>query len=201
MSVKDLNQPNRAQRRKQRTRQRLLEAAEHCLNRSGYTRLTIRQITETADLGYGTFYLHFDNLDDVVWAIMDQKAQIINDELIAQLAELPPRRRAYLSWVQIFRVVAVTPVLFLEMFGKGGSAQLIRAYQDWLARTHEANLNAGNYQPHDLSLPTDFQAQYMAGATLRVLCWWAENNFVHSPEDMANMLYEMTYHESPPGNL
>ncbi len=188
---------NRAQRRKQETYDRLLNAAAHLLHHDGYTTLTVRKITHHADLGHGTFYLHFSNLDDAVWAVLERDANAINQELVTQLAAEPPRRRAYLSWVHMFRFVRQTSDLFLQMFGKNGSAQLIQAYQDWLAYSHEMNMEAGAYQPH-AGPPIRFQAQYMAGATLRTLSWWAEHGFQHTPEEMATMLYEMTFQEPVP---
>lgn len=188
---------NRTQRRKQRTYKRLLNAADDLLHTHGYATLTVRKITDYADLGHGTFYLHFKNLDDAVWAVLERNATTTNEAMVAQLAALPPRRRAYLSWVYMFRFVGETSDLFLEMFGENGSAQLIQAYQNWLAYSHEMNMTSGAYQPHQ-GPPIRFQAQYMAGATLRILCWWAENGFQETPQDMARMLYEMTYQEPLP---
>jgi AcrR family transcriptional regulator len=188
---------NRAQRRKQKTYQSLLDATDHLLHTEGYTPLTVRKITDYADFGHGTFYLHFNNVDDAVWAVLERQATAANETMIEQFASEPPRRRAYLSWVQMFQFVGQTSELFLQMFGKDGSAQLIQAYQNWLAYSHEANMTAGAYQPHE-GPPIYFQAQYMAGATLRTLCWWAENDFQHTPEAMATMLYEMTFQESLP---
>jgi len=196
MSVKETTL-NRAQRRKQRTYESLLGATNYLLHNEGYTALTVRKITNYADFGHGTFYLHFNNLDDAVWAALERDANAANDTMVTQLASEPPRRRAYLSWVHMFQFIGQTGELFLQMFGKNGSAQLIQAYQNWLAHSHEMNMEAGNYQPH-AGPPIRFQAQYMAGATLRTLCWWAENGFQHTPEAMATMLYEMTYQESPP---
>ncbi len=197
MSVKE-PESNRAQRRKQHTYACLLNATDHLLHTQGYRSLTVRKITDDADLGHGTFYLHFNNVDDAVWAVLERNANAINEALVNQLALEPPRRRAYLSWVHIFRFVGQAHDLFLQMFGKDGSAQLIQAYQNWLAYSHETNMEAGAYQPHD-GPPIRFQAQYMAGATLRTLCWWAENGFQHTPEEMATMLYEMTFQESVSG--
>lgn len=196
MSV--INPPlNRAQRRKQRTYDRLLNAADHLLHSEGYTSLTVRKVTNYADLGHGTFYLHFENLDDAVWAVLERNANAANEMMVSQLASEPPRRRAYLSWIQMFEFVAQTSELFLQMFGKDGSAHLIQSYQNWLAYSHEMNMEAGAYQPL-AGPPIHFQAQYMAGATLRTLCWWAENDFQHTPAEMATMLYEMTFQESVP---
>ena len=196
MSVRD-PELNRAQRRRQQTYERLLNATDYLLHNEGYTSLTVRKITEYADLGHGTFYLHFNNLDDAVWAVLERNATVANEAIVTQLASEPPRRRAYLSWVHMFRFVGQSSDLFLQMFGRDGSAQLIQAYQNWLAYSHEANMQAGAYQPHD-GPPIRFQAQYMAGATLRTLCWWAENDFQHTPHEMATMLYEMTFQEAAP---
>jgi len=196
MSVKE-SSLNRAQRRKQQTYERLLEATDYLLHNEGYTVLTVRKITDHADFGHGTFYLHFNNVDDAVWSVLERNATTVNEALVRQLASEPPRRRAYLSWVHMFQFVGQTRELFLQMFGKDGSAQLIQAYQKWLAYSHEMNMKAGAYQPHE-GPPIHFQAQYMAGATLRVLCWWAENDFLYTPEEMASMLYEMTFQESVP---
>ncbi|MEO0561015.1 MAG: TetR/AcrR family transcriptional regulator [Chloroflexota bacterium] len=188
---------DRAQRRKQQTRTRIINATDNLLQTAGYRPLTVQKITEAADVGHGTFYLHFNNLDDAVWAVLERTADTTNTALIEQLASEPPRRRAYLSWVYMFRFVQQTDTLFLEMFGSEGSAQLIQAYQDWLAQVHEMNMNAMAYHPHD-GPPVRFQAQYMAGATLRALCWWAVCGFEDTPEAMAAMMYEMTYQEPPP---
>ena len=196
MSVKE-PKLNRAQRRKQRTYKRLLNATDHLLHTEGYRSLTVRKITDHADLGHGTFYLHFNNLDDAVWSVMERNASKVNQALVTQLVAEPPRRRAYLSWVHIFRFVRQTSDLFLQMFGRDGSAQLIQTYQNWLAYSHEMNMEAGAYQPHE-GPPIRFQAQYMAGATLRTLCWWAENGFQETPEEIATMLYEMTFQEQVP---
>ncbi|MEO1165070.1 MAG: TetR/AcrR family transcriptional regulator [Chloroflexota bacterium] len=197
MSVNEQPTLNRAQRRKQRTYERLLNATDHILHTEGYTTLTVRKITDYADMGHGTFYLHFDNVDGAVWAVLERNANITNEAMVTQLASEPPRRRAYLSWIYMFEFVRETSELFLQMFGKEGSAELIQAYQNWLAQSHEMNMEAGAYQPH-AGPPIYFQAQYMAGATLRTLCWWAENGFEHTPEEMATMLYEMTYQTPVP---
>ena len=188
---------NRAQRRKQETRERLIVSAEALLSEMGYNPLTVRAITEHADLGYGTFYLYFDNVDDVVGIVLERMANSAIDRITTHFNLESPRRRVYLMWVHMFSVVEKMGELFLEMFGQGGSAQLVQDYQYWLAQAHESSMGSAVYPAHS-NVPLSFQAQYTAGAIFRVQCWWAENGFLYSPEAMAAMLYEMTYHEEPP---
>ncbi len=51
---------NRLGRRKARTRRALVDAARRILAERGTTDVTIQDITETADVGFGTFYNHFE---------------------------------------------------------------------------------------------------------------------------------------------
>jgi AcrR family transcriptional regulator len=52
--------PTRVDRRKARTRRALVDAARRILADGGSTDVSIQEITETADVGFGTFYNHFD---------------------------------------------------------------------------------------------------------------------------------------------
>jgi AcrR family transcriptional regulator len=51
--------------RGEKTRQRLLEAAEHVFGELGYHEASIVKITEAAGVGQGTFYLYFASKKDV----------------------------------------------------------------------------------------------------------------------------------------
>ena len=55
----------RAERRKRETRERLLEAALRVFKERGYDATTTAEIASAADLGAGTFYLHFRDKRDV----------------------------------------------------------------------------------------------------------------------------------------
>jgi len=51
--------PSRRQRRTEHTQGRLLDAATAVLLERGYDAITLSEVTERADLGTGTLYLHF----------------------------------------------------------------------------------------------------------------------------------------------
>ena len=59
----------RGERRKQLTRRRLLDAAAETYAESGVDGATISAITERADVGLGTFYLHFEDKDAIAVAV------------------------------------------------------------------------------------------------------------------------------------
>lgn len=59
----------RGERRKQHTKRRLLDAAAETYAEVGVEGATISAITERADVGLGTFYLHFEDKDAIAIAV------------------------------------------------------------------------------------------------------------------------------------
>src|SRR5512145_1296733 len=62
---------NRFERRRERTRHELLAAAERVLARKGLHRTKISDIAAAADVGVGTFYLHFPTKEALFDAVVD----------------------------------------------------------------------------------------------------------------------------------
>lgn len=61
----------RASRRASKTRQKLLDAALYIFNTKGVEACSIEDITESADVGKGTFYRHFMDKLDILRTLLD----------------------------------------------------------------------------------------------------------------------------------
>jgi AcrR family transcriptional regulator len=68
----------RSERRRQRTRARIVEAAERLMRERGVDAVTVQGITEEADVGHGTFYCHFDSKAEVLRPLIDELAKRIH---------------------------------------------------------------------------------------------------------------------------
>jgi AcrR family transcriptional regulator len=69
--------PARADRRTRRraeTRARLIEAARATFARQGIDATRINEITDAADVGFGSFYNYFQGKDDIVAAVVEDAA-------------------------------------------------------------------------------------------------------------------------------
>jgi len=75
------DKPTRGSRRKQRNRERLIAAAAAVMSRKGVDAATIAEITEEADLGFGTFYNHFESKDAIVDAVLSNGLSSLGDGL------------------------------------------------------------------------------------------------------------------------
>ncbi|NBE92349.1 TetR/AcrR family transcriptional regulator [Nonomuraea sp. KC401] len=79
-------EPGRRERKKQRTRQALIQAALRLFEKQGYEETTVAQIAEAADLSTRTFFLHFPTKEDVLLA----NAQVRVDIGLNVIAERRP---------------------------------------------------------------------------------------------------------------
>ncbi len=62
--------PDRQARRRRQTRARLIRAAAALFARRGVDNTRINEITDEADVGFGSFYNHFRSKDDIVEAVV-----------------------------------------------------------------------------------------------------------------------------------
>ena len=64
---------DRHTRRRERTRRKLLDAAKALFARQGVENTRINEITDEADVGFGSFYNHFDSKEAIVEAVLSEE--------------------------------------------------------------------------------------------------------------------------------
>ncbi|MFD4588959.1 TetR/AcrR family transcriptional regulator [Streptomyces sp. NPDC058434] len=82
--------PNRLDRRKARTRAALIAAAQGFLAEQGRTDVSIQEITEAADVGFGSFYNHFtskDELFDAAVALTLEEHGVLLESVVGELED------------------------------------------------------------------------------------------------------------------
>ncbi len=188
---------NRQERRRQHTREGIQLATLTLLQEIGYADLSVRAITDRADIGYGTFYVHYADKDDAVWDVIYALAETERLKTESELADVPYPLKEYRSWVRMFTYAHQNRASFMQFFGPQGSATLTARYLDYLMHIHEENLRAGRYSA-GLDLPPDFLANFMAGGLMRLFQWWLADLDSAAPEEMARRLFRATYRAEPP---
>ena len=66
------DEQNRSTRRKARTRAELLAAARQVFAERGFHEASIAEITQVADVGVGTFYLHFRDKEEAFHTLLEE---------------------------------------------------------------------------------------------------------------------------------
>ncbi|HEV2170057.1 MAG TPA: TetR/AcrR family transcriptional regulator, partial [Candidatus Binatus sp.] len=124
--------PNRFDRRREKTRVDLLQAAERVISRKGYHQTRIADIANEADVGLGTFYLHFKTKNEIFIELIEHGAAELRNELAqAKAGVKAPADKLKITIDTILDAAAQAPELFRIVFGHGP------AFLDLMVRVHE----------------------------------------------------------------
>lgn len=127
---------NRFERRREKTRVDLLEAAERVIARKGYHNTRISDIASEADVGLGTFYLHFKTKNEIFIELVDYGAGKLREDLIeAKQGVGDPAEKLRITINTILDAAAEAPETFRIVFGHGP------AFLDLMVRVHEIFIN------------------------------------------------------------
>ncbi len=191
-------QPSRHARRRLQTRKILIQTTLQLVLEKGYDAISIQDITDRADLGRGTFYIHFKDKEDVIWTAFRDLFQELEQEAHKQLDRHLPQVEYY-GLLNIFHHAEKNRDLYRVMFGGQGSAMLTARVQDFLANVFLYDIqNAPEPPDIDFNLPEEIEAQMLTGVISRLLFWWLEIPNNYSAQQMAAMTYMALYRKNPP---
>lgn len=182
---------DRHEQRKLETRQRLLDAAEQVFSRMGYEAASVLDITEAANVSKRTFYLHFNDKEDLIEALamrgfVEVRTQVEDKENI-----LPPdhtfQEGMYRVARLIFDYVQDHPQLMQIVFGRGGSFRLQAMAREFIAQAWEENIMRECTWKDDALVPPMIVANAMAGIMFQLMCWWSQHPNEYTPDEMAQM--------------
>lgn len=109
--------PGRVDRRKQKTRQKVVATAMRLFRHRGFDAVTMEQIAEAADIAKGTLYSHFPVKEAIVAAYLDQESLARNADRIVRMRRLPDTRtRLTASLAELVEAVRAQPEIFEKYF-------------------------------------------------------------------------------------
>ncbi len=183
----------RLDRRVQRTRKMLRESLMALILEEGYDAISIQDITDKANLGRATFYLHFKDKDELLLEVMDQLMADFFDQ-VPQLSEAQWRLEDTKAIMKLFDFAANHYDLYrILIFGSGGitaSRQLHQNIASNVARCIQVEIKRSGSEPE---IPPEFIANHFAGSLLATIYWWLDNDLPYSVEEMASMFQKINH--------
>lgn len=173
-------------RRVQRTRRLLRGALVELVKEKGYDAVTIQDITERANLGRTTFYLHYQSKEELLF---DHHAQLADhfhisifnrDQLMGDAPQ--PEMIAFLN------LLANNRPMYLALRSAKESALLLRGIHDQIASNVHNSLKA-IFPDAEPQLPMDVLAAYIAGGHLSLIHWWMTTRTPYDAVQLAAMLH------------
>ena len=184
-------------RRIRRTQNLLAKALIDVTLEKGYDAVTVRDITDRADVGYATFYRHYQDKD----ALLEDVLDVVLNELISlffkdnnvpeNLEELSGMLFVYVKEnYEIIRVLLSSR--YTSVIGK-------RMLEDGTKKLLERNV-----PKPESPVPPEIAAYHLVASTINLIEWWLEDDMRLSPAQMGRIYFEliekptMTLAFSPP---
>jgi len=176
-------------RRKQRTRTLLRDALIALILEKGYDAVTVQDITARANLGRATFYLHYDNKDelllgmmeDIQAGVMQQVGPMSHSGLLEDGS--PPSLYA-------FKHAEENADFYQAVLGGGGLASVLTRYRKSSAAQIQAQLEP-IFRSSESRLPPEMISNFVLGALNALVIWWLENDRPYPAKDMARIYHQL----------
>ncbi len=174
--------PMSTDRRIRRTQNLLRQALVALALEKGYRSVTIQEVTERADIGYRTFFRHYDSLDALLQDVAQSVLQELSDKLalyqpVSEIGMLTEKGAALFAYVR--QHAALFRVLLLD----DSVPFILRPVIDDTRRRVEGMLTAMQAR----RFPAALVAHHLVAATFALLRWYLDNDFPETPQRMGEI--------------
>lgn len=180
----------RIDRRVNRTRRLLRQSLMALVVEKGYDSVTIEDITERAELGRTTFYLHYRDKEELLLESIDTIADELTEKIYHEIEQQEPDIQSpnrFRPIVFVFQHACDNRMLYqIILRGEGSTVAASRIRKI----IFNAALMFFNVQldPAIKSTLSDTQmelfAAYFSSSLLGFLTWWLEAESAYNPEEM-----------------
>lgn len=187
---------NRHEERRLQTREKLIEAAKTVFSEKGFHNTSVLDITETADVGKRTFYLHFTDkeaiLDELVLSSILLIRQNINEDE-ERLDFEDKKAKLTNAFFHVFSWIHDHPLIGRIAFGEEGTPEMNGRMREVVAAAFLEEMSAHGAFVEESPLPESILAMAIAGMTIQVGGWYCTNRDVYTPQQMAEMMSSILF--------
>ncbi len=167
-------------RRVKRTVNLLAKALITLTLEKGYEAITIRDITERADIGYATFFRHYHDKDELLAEVVE----VVLDELLLLLPSSPDADPAEVGRL-LFQYVQEHAEVIRVLLRSNGPSFLLKEVID----TGTQSVLSQHMPLEGGIVPLEVAAHHLVTSTIALIQWWLEHDMLYSPERMG-MIYQ-----------
>jgi Transcriptional regulator len=180
-------------RRVIRTRQMLREALFALIEERGYDALTIQDITERANIGRATFYVHYQDKEQL---LLTSVKELLDDLRMRcqPLSAVDVLVTQQSLSVILFQHVSEHASLYRAILSERGAALIITRLRTEMAVHIQQLVLNQLIAVATVSLPVDMLAEYCAASLWSLVGWWLRHDFPLPAEAMGQLYWQLINH-------
>ena len=173
-----------ADRRVQRTRFALRDALISLLLKQSWDDINIQNLCEQANVGRSTFYMHFQNKEQLLVSGFDDLSVGLRSHATIAIngrSESLPFLRGLIEHVYEQRT------LFRAIIGRRSGHVVQKCFREMVNKLVEEEVlfPATGWQ-------RDASSRYVAGALVELLAWWVDTGNDRTADDIEHLFYQLT---------
>lgn len=170
--------------RVKRTRRLLRDALVSLILKKDFASITIKEITERAEVAYITFYRHYESLDQLLMEVLDEGLTELMTH-IETLAKQSDTSALETEGRLIFEYIEQKADLFRILLKSQSVARVRRKVVGNIATIFQKSCvpleRLGNH------VTINIASNHIATSLLSLIEWWLENNMKPSPTEMGKV--------------
>ena len=173
-------------RRQQKTRTAIYSAFATLLAAKSYSKITVQEIIDTANVGRTTFYAHFETKDDLLKALCEELfSHIISATLdCSHTHGLYSDRNAPESvFCHLLQHLQEDENNILELLSCESSEIFLRYFKDSLNELIRSQFISQN-RKNNMGIPQDFLVNHISGSFVEMILWWLKGKKKQTPEEL-----------------
>lgn len=175
-----INMPKKLDRRVQRTQQALGTALVDLILEMGYDSITIKELTQRAEIGYATFFRHFKTKDDLLMYVLQSVLQDLG-EMTSN--DMSPYEQAEV----MFQYIADNSRIYRVLVNIPRDSELVSA----IYKVIETPIKQEFVARDEDRIPMDVAVNHIVTSILELIRWWLDNDLCYSVEQMATIQSEL----------
>lgn len=176
--------PKEVDPRVRRTRRLLRDALVSLLLEKDFSSITIREITERAEVAYITFYRHYESLDQLLMEVLDEGLA----ELLTRIETLAKQSETSALETEgrlIFDYIGGKADLFRILFKSQSVARIRKRVVKNIAAIFQTS--CAPLGRLDGQVTIAITSNHIAASLLAMIEWWLENNMKPTPPEMGKV--------------
>lgn len=167
-------------RRVLRTRQSLGDALVDLTLENGYDSITIKELTQSASIGYATFFRHFKSKDELLMYVLESVLEDLNSLMDVDMS-------SYEQALVMYRYIHENHRIYQVFVDLPRNSELNTAVYEVMS-----SQITSTYRPRDESkIPMDIAVNHIVTSILELIRWWITHDMDLSVEQMATIQSEL----------
>lgn len=173
-------------RRQQKTRTAIFSAFTSLLAEKSYSKITVQEIIDAANVGRTTFYAHFETKDDLLKELCEE----LFGHIIDSAMDCTHTHGLYSDgsapesvFCHLLQHLQENDKNIIALLSCESSEMFLRFFKDSLnelVRSQFINQN----RKANTDIPEDFLINHISGSFVEMVLWWIKGHRKQTPEDL-----------------